>query len=54
MSEKKRVSVYDPGAGAFREIPLEKALLFIREAKRLEKDLISQGVLKQEVALEGN
>jgi hypothetical protein len=54
MSQDKKVSIYDPGAGAFREVSVEKAINHIREAKKLEKELIAQGVLKQEVPVEGN
>ena len=41
MPEKKeqKVSIFDPVANAFREIPISLAIKFIESAKKLEKEI---------------
>jgi len=46
MSEIKKVSFYDPALNVFREISVEKAILFIKNAKKLELQLKAKGLIK--------
>ena len=46
MAEIKKVSFYDPALNVFREISIEKAILFIKSAKELESQLKAKGLIK--------
>lgn len=39
MSDEKKVSIFDPVANAYREIPVSIARKFIESAKKLEAEL---------------
>jgi phosphoglycolate phosphatase-like HAD superfamily hydrolase len=52
MAEKQMVHMYDPSVDAFREVPLEKCIKTIREAKKMEKDLLAKGIITEEVKAE--
>jgi hypothetical protein len=52
MEEKRMVHMYDPSVDAFREVPLEKCIKTIKEAKKMEKDLLVKGILTEEVKVE--
>ena len=52
MAEKQMVHMYDASVDAFREVPLEKCIKTIKEAKKLEKELLEKGLLTKEVKAE--
>ena len=52
MTEKK-ISMFDSSVGAFRELPKSLIIKNIKEAKKLEKKLLAQGVItEKEVAID--
>lgn len=48
MPEKKMVDIYDPAVDAFRQVSLEIAITNIKEAKKLEKYLLANGIITPE------
>lgn len=52
MGEEKKVPIYDPTVGAFREVSLDRAIMTIKEAKKLEAQLLASGILTAEVKVD--
>jgi hypothetical protein len=50
MADKEvQVSVYDPARNAKYSVPVSTAILYIKEAKKLEKIMLSKGLIEKEV-----
>lgn len=47
MKEKK-VDIYDPSIDAYHAVPLDIAVKYVKEAKKLEKYLVSKGLMTDE------
>jgi len=46
MTEEK-INMFDPSVGAFREMPKSRIIKNIKEAKKLEKEMLKKGIITE-------